>query len=139
MRRIAALSFCLTVSPLFSGCDRLEPDGAVLIQPPAEFVDWWARTEQCSGRVKPMARVEFYSVPGHSFDCPSGKCVGHWEDNHRIYIAEDWLGHEMVVRHEMLHELIGHTGHPNPPFAAPCHLTWASWEGQGTAIAASLE
>jgi hypothetical protein len=36
---------------------------------------------------------------------------------------------EMVVRHEMLHELIGKPGHPNPPFGQGCPLTWATWNG----------
>jgi hypothetical protein len=35
----------------------------------------------------------------------------------------------MVVRHEMLHELIGKPGHPNPPFGQGCPLTWATWNG----------
>jgi hypothetical protein len=36
---------------------------------------------------------------------------------------------EMVVRHEMLHDILGRTGHPDPPFGAGCPLTWASWNG----------
>jgi hypothetical protein len=129
MRRILVLAASLIFMPLLDGCSRFEPDGAVLIEPPAEYALWWARTEECSGLTKSLHKVEFYSVPGSSFPCPGGKCVGRWEDNHHIYIAEAWLGQEMVVRHEMLHELIGHAGHPNPPFPAPCHLTWASWNG----------
>jgi hypothetical protein len=35
----------------------------------------------------------------------------------------------MVVRHEMLHDLIGRSGHPNPPFGEGCPLTWATWNG----------
>jgi hypothetical protein len=34
---------------------------------------------------------------------------------------------EMVVRHEMLHDLIGRPGHPAPPFGVGCPLTWATW------------
>jgi hypothetical protein len=34
----------------------------------------------------------------------------------------------------MLHELIGHPGHPDPPFPIPCHLTWASWNGQSVIL-----
>jgi hypothetical protein len=35
----------------------------------------------------------------------------------------------MVVRHEMLHDLLGRAGHPDPPFGSPCTLTWATWQG----------
>jgi hypothetical protein len=34
---------------------------------------------------------------------------------------------EMVVRHEMLHDLIGRPGHPAPPFGQGCPLTWETW------------
>jgi hypothetical protein len=68
-------------------------------------------------------------VPGNSFPCKSGKCAGHWEPGHTIYLAEDWTTNEMVVRHEMLHDLLDRAGHPDPPFGNPCPLTWATWHG----------
>ena len=49
-------------------------------------------------------------VAGHSFPCASGNCAGHWEPGHRIYLAEDFTMNEMVVRHEMLHDLLGRAG-----------------------------
>jgi hypothetical protein len=27
----------------------------------------------------------------------------------------------------ILHDLLGHSGHPNPPFGEGCPLTWATW------------
>jgi hypothetical protein len=37
----------------------------------------------------------------------------------------------MVIRHEMLHDLIGEPGHPDPPFGPEgCGLTWTSWSGR---------
>jgi hypothetical protein len=33
----------------------------------------------------------------------------------------------MVVRHEMLHDLMRRSGHPSPPFGTGCPLTWDSW------------
>jgi hypothetical protein len=35
----------------------------------------------------------------------------------------------MVVRHEMLHDMIGMPGHPAPPFGLGCPLTWDTWDG----------
>lgn len=45
---------------------------------------------------------------------------------------------EMVVRHEMLHDLIGRPGHPDPPFGSPCPLTWATWHGDPSPLLESL-
>ncbi len=112
-----------------AGCQRFAPEEATRFTPPAEYATWWAATEGCSGRHGSMARVNWFKVPGEGFACPTGTCVGRWEDNHTIYVAEAWLDHEMVVRHEMLHDLLGVDGHPDPPFGSPCPLTWATWTG----------
>ncbi|HEX5388028.1 MAG TPA: hypothetical protein VFW66_15105 [Gemmatimonadales bacterium] len=110
-----------------AGCSSFEPTGDHRIAPPAEYRAWFAETQACSGLKGNFDRIEWYEVDGGSFDCPGGKCVGRWNANHRIFIASDYLESEMVVRHEMLHELIGHPGHPDPPFGNPCPLTWESW------------
>ena len=87
------------------------------------------KTQACSGLSGDFDRVDWSLVAGHSFPCASGNCAGHWEPGHRIYLAEDFAMNEMVVRHEMLHDLLGRAGHPDPPFGNPCPLTWASWQG----------
>ncbi len=99
------------------------------MEPPAVYREWWARTESCSGRSGEFERVEWLVVPGRSFRCSSGECAGHWEPGHRIYIAEEWMYNEMVVRHEILHDLLDRGGHPNPPFGEGCPLTWETWPG----------
>jgi hypothetical protein len=45
----------------------------------------------------------------------------------RIVIAGNYLNHEMVVRHEMLHALLQREGHPTDYFVDRCHLTWETW------------
>lgn len=113
-----------------SGCGRFAPEEAERFTPPAAYRAWWESTEQCSGRAADFGRVAWFKVPGERFACPDGDCVGRWEDNHTIYIAEAWLDHEMVVRHEMLHDLLGQTGHPDPPFGDPCPVTWSTWSAR---------
>ena len=44
-----------------------------------------------------------------------------------IIIAGNYVNHEMVVRHEMLHSLIGERGHPTEFFEQRCQLTWETW------------
>jgi hypothetical protein len=111
-----------------SGCT-FEPEGATKLDTPPIYRDWWAKTEACSGLTANFDQIDFETVPGADFECPTGTCVGRWEPGHHIYLAVDWSHNEMVVRHEMLHELIGRAGHPDPPFGSPCPLTWATWTG----------
>lgn len=132
MRSGLAISLVFGMSLL--GCDRFAPEDAVAFDPPATYRVWWEKTERCSGAQASFERIRWYVVAGDGFDCPSGRCAGRWEDDHTIYIAEAWRDHEMVVRHEMLHDLIDHAGHPAPPFGAPCPLTWSTWTGSGAAV-----
>lgn len=106
-----------------------DPAGSEPWQPPAVYQEWWAKTEACSGLSGNFDRVEWMVVPGPSFRCSSGDCVGHWDPGHKIFLAADWTEHEMVVRHEMLHDLMRRSGHPSPPFGHGCPLTWETWAG----------
>lgn len=118
-----------------SGCNRFAPEEYAPFSPPPEYAAWWAKNVACAGRAGDFARIRWFVVPGDDFECPTGRCVGRWEDDHRIYLAQSWRENEMVVRHEMLHELLNRSGHPSPPFGSPCPLTWATWNG-GAALRA---
>ena len=109
-----------------TGCG-FEPPNAVPFEPPPEYRVWFAATEACSDRRGDFAKIRWFQVPGRSFPCPTGECVARWEPGPRVYVADFWIGHEMVARHEMLHDLIGRSGHPNPPFGVGCPLTWDTW------------
>jgi len=114
-----------------SGCG-FDPEGDIPLDPPPIYREWFAKTEACSGRTGDFDRLRWSVVEGHSFPCSSGECAGHWRTSHHIFLAGDWVMDEMVVRHEMLHDILDRTGHPDPPFGQGCPLTWASWNG-GTA------
>jgi len=122
-RLLAVLIFAL-----LGGCG-FDPAGEQPLDAPAVYRTGWNKTEACSGLSGDFDRIEWLVVPGHGFACSSGQCAGHWESSHRIYIASDWTRNEMVVRHEMLHELLRRGGHPDPPFGKGCPLTWATWPG----------
>jgi len=115
------------VSVLATACG-FDPSGDSPMDPPAIYREWWARTESCSGLTADFDRVRWSVIPGYSFPCASGHCAGHWEPSHEIYLAGDWTMNEMVVRHEMLHDLLQRGGHPNPPFGQGCPLTWDTWK-----------
>lgn len=112
-------------------CAFAPEDAQRLERPPQVYREWFTRTQQCSGLRGDFSRLEFFVVEGESFACPTGRCSGRWEPPGRIYVARRYVEHEMVVRHEMLHALIGTAGHPDPPFAGRgCGLTWESWQSR---------
>ncbi len=122
---------------LFAACG-FDPGDESPMAPPAVYREWWGKTEACSGLTGDFGRVRWSVVVGPSFPCASGRCAGHWEPGHRIYLAEGWAMNEMVVRHEMLHDLLDRSGHPEVPFGTPCTLTWATWQGDRSPLLAAL-
>ena len=133
MRRLPWLLLGFSLSSC--GADAVAPEVRRQFDPPAEYRTWFESTESCSGLGGDFSRLRFFQVPGDEFACPSGMCVARWTDEHHIYVAEAFVHNEMVIRHEMLHDLIGHAGHPDPPFgAAGCGLTWTSWSGRVAAV-----
>ena len=133
---VALVSSCATLSPGES-----LPTGAQPVEAPVEYAAWWSATESCSQLSGSYDRVEWYVVPGvSSFPTEVGEKVGLWirsGSRRQIVIAERYLEHEMVVRHEMLHDLLSREGHPEPYFAERCHLTWETWAESGTDLAAA--
>jgi hypothetical protein len=125
--------FLLFTLAWIGGCG-FDPAGEQPMIAPDIYRTWWDKTEACSGLTGDFDRVEWLVVPGHGFACSSGQCAGHWETDHRIFIASDWEQNELVVRHEMLHDLLGRPGHPSPPFGQGCPLTWATWTGHDSTL-----
>jgi hypothetical protein len=128
------VALCLSLLAV-SSCSSFEPTGEHSMAAPAEYRAWFSKTQACSGLTGDFGRIKWYIVDGTDFPCPSGKCVGRWNDDHTIYISRAYAENEMVVRHEILHDLIGHPGHPDPPFGSPCPLTWATWHGDDSTVA----
>jgi hypothetical protein len=126
----------LLLAGVLLGCG-FDIAGEEPMRPPAVYREWWTKTEACSGLSGNFDRIEWSVVPGNSFSCASGRCAGHWQSEHQIYIASDWTQNELVVRHEMLHDLLGRPGHPNPPFGHGCPLTWETWSAQAADVQAS--
>ena len=129
VRLVSAVGLLLALT----GCG-FDPEGDVPLDPPPIYREWFAKTEACSGRTGNFDRLSWSVIEGYSFPCSSGQCAGHWRTNHHIFLAGEWVMDEMVVRHEMLHDLIGRPGHPDPPFGDGCPLTWASWNGGAAAL-----
>ncbi|MFN2317373.1 MAG: hypothetical protein ABR551_02600 [Gemmatimonadales bacterium] len=128
----------LLSSILMLGCGTLEPSEpalpplAVRIEAPAVYQQWFAATASCSGLSGTSQTIEWYVVPGAaSFRADGAERVGMWQQvggTSQIVIAGAYAEHEMVVRHEILHHLLGEKGHPEKLFADQCPLTWERWQ-----------
>lgn len=129
--------FLLFGSMLAMGCGTLEPGEpalpplAVRIEAPAVYQQWFAATASCSGLTGTSQTIEWYVVPdARSFLVDGADRVGMWQrvdGKSQIVIAGAYAEHEMVVRHEILHHLLGTVGHPEDLFAIRCPLTWERW------------
>ena len=123
----AVLSTCATLAMSQRGL----PLGAVPHAAPPRYREWHEKTKDCSGLAGDYAALKWYVVPSVStFPTPRGPQVGLWVEEHgqhRIVLAGNYSEHEMVVRHEILHALLGRSGHPPEYFVDRCRLTWDSW------------
>jgi hypothetical protein len=120
-------SACSFLAILFAcaGC-RYAPEGAAPLEVTSAYRQWWAEIEDCAGRSAPIDRVRFWVVKGDEFPCPNGPCAGHWRSPHDVYIAETWVHNETLVKHEMLHDVLGTGDHPTAYFgAAACNVSWS--------------
>lgn len=114
-----ALAGCADAFSPPEGAERWYP-------PPVVFDNLWSQVEDCSKLSGDMHRVLWYIVPGTTtFPCRWGNCLGEWSAPHYIYLS-DAAAHNLLledfftVKHEMLHDLVGHAGHP--PVFEQCGL-----------------
>ncbi len=92
-----------------AGCgDDVAPDrGRVEIEPPALYESLWQGVEQCSGITAPFDRVRWFVV--WEFGA-SPTIFGQWNARREISLRSDvWLDSQ-VIRHEILHDLLGGDG-----------------------------
>lgn len=113
---------------LCSGC-RFEPEGAAPLEVPSIYRQWWAEIERCAQKKGNFERVRFWVIKGDKFPCPNGPCAGHWRSPHDVYIAETWTYNASLVKHEMLHDVLGTGDHPVAVFGErACNVVWATKE-----------
>ena len=138
-RRVVRRAIAFILALPGAGCAMVGkplPFGAVPMLAPAVFREWYARTQECSGLHGAFANLQWFVIPGvSSFRTHDGPAVGMWKKGHgvgSIFLAGNFVDRELVVRHEMLHSLIGRSGHPAELFIDRCHLTWETWAAEST-------
>lgn len=135
LRRIGVAACCLPIAACALGVDAEAPTLARrTLVPLPEYTVWWNALEACSGIDGDLGRVRFLEVieplffDGRQFPCGEGQfCNGLWEAPHDISLAPRYVQHERLVKHEMLHDLIGAPGHP--PVFETCDATWDQGSG----------
>jgi hypothetical protein len=143
MPKVPMPMYCLALLGTLAACEALGPadplpaSAQLVSAPPESYLEWWAKTESCSGKTGDFSRIQWYVVPNvQTFSTDAGEKVGLWthsSEGVRIIIAGDYASNELVVRHEMLHALLDREGHPQEYFQDRCKLTWASWDSTTTA------
>ena len=127
MRRMS-LAAIVTLVAVTGSCRDLAvvapelPPSAEPLAPLAVYSDWWRAAEDCSGRSAPMMRVRWFVVRGSdSFAYQGTRYDGYWWNGvHWIMLAEARLQDPGIVRHEMLHDLLGRGDHPAEFFQERC-------------------
>ncbi len=116
------------------------PGGAVAFAPPARYARWWTQAQACSGLTGDLAAVQWYVVPGADTipDPGHADVNAYWSPaSNRIVLGGKWARDGSVVRHEMLHALLGRgvTGHPAAYFQGRC-AGWVPCTGECAAVPA---
>lgn len=99
-------------------------DTALEITPiPAHYRVWWDELESCAKLSGDIDRVRFYADESQYMgQTPEGKPArAYAQRGSRPFIVffKDARHYEGVVKHEMLHILLGEGGHPVEYFGAP--------------------
>jgi len=116
--RTVALSLLWLIGLL--GCrDSLAPSGTA--EPPLQARQWFSELEACSGLAGDFDQIVWF-VADQPVQRDNGITVGEWDSPNRIVLARAWYESEDAVKHEMLHFLLQHTGHPDPPFGTCAFL-----------------
>lgn len=115
-----ALAAVLTATAAACGAFTTEISNRLPFEPPEVYAEWWSETESCSGNAGDLSRISWYTATGITSD--GALASGLWRPPHEIVLLLGREDDELVVRHEMLHDLLaGDSEHGSPAWAA-CDL-----------------
>lgn len=98
------------------------PEGATPFTVPAVYTSWWEMTKACSGRPGSLAAISWYEVPlGALLELDGQSVSAYWSaGSNQIVVSAAVTEDGPVIRHEMLHALLGSKGHPREEFLGRC-------------------
>ncbi len=87
----------------------VEPADRERFEPPADYRLWWDATRQCVGQPDAeFDRIRWWTATDVLKD---DLASGLWVKEHDIYLRPDKMAAEVVVRHEMIHDLLQRGDH----------------------------
>jgi hypothetical protein len=93
---------------------------AVPLQLPAVYARWFEMTKSCSGLSGSLSDITWYQIPGVDI-VAEPNVSSYWSGgSNRIVLAGGVILNGSIVRHEMLHSLLGIDGHPRDYFLDKC-------------------
>jgi len=103
------------------GLDTDFPESATPLIPPPKYRVWWELVESCSGKQVPFESIAWFTVPVGELVVRGETAAGAWfVFGNRIAIVNTWSDIGPVVRHEMLHAILGKGEHPSEYFRDKC-------------------
>lgn len=81
---------------------------------------WWSANELCSSRTGDLTRVQWFLAT--SIVSNGALAFGAWTAPHQIVLVRGFEEDEVVVRHEMLHDLLDGDPDHRSPLWATCDL-----------------
>ena len=110
---------------LVAGCGPYHWDDPRPVSPPVEALGWWQQLEACSGLTGDFFAVRWYTVPGSLLNINGRLYDGYWiQKQNAVVYPEVHFGiaaqRAHIIRHELLHALLGRAGHPAEYFARRC-------------------
>ena len=120
--RMCVIVVCSLVVTACEGVfEPLFPPAAVAFTPPPRYRIWWDVVESCSGRKASYDAVGWFRVPGYHLAVKGEPAAGVWfASSNRIAVADGWRHEGSLVRHEMLHAILGTGSHPREYFQGAC-------------------
>jgi hypothetical protein len=93
------------------------------IVPPAVYRTWFAEVADCvagevDSREGRYERIEWYTATDIYHEEATTHAVGLWVAPHKVVIRSDHLDRAFVVKHEIVHDLLGTGGHGSDRFRA---------------------
>lgn len=91
----------------------------IQIHAPAIYFAWYTQLEDCTKLTGHFENIVWFVVPAPSFPCHSDTnyCLGMWAAGHTILLAGPSARDSVIVKHEMLHDLLdGDSNHKNKFF-----------------------
>jgi hypothetical protein len=95
-------------------------------QVPAVYRRWFSEVAECTGQPSADTQWRFRRISWYTAkeirerDAGSGATWGGWISPHTIIIREDNVESRVVVKHEMLHDLLPRVRNHESPFFLTC-------------------